>query len=49
MYEYHLVGYLKREYLAELLDRSYFIPRKIKKIVEVINNFEKYYILKPVW
>jgi Integrase zinc binding domain len=49
MYEYYFVGHIGREYLAELLDRSYFIPRKMKKIIEVIDNCEKCYISKLIW
>jgi H2C2 zinc finger len=48
MYKYHLVEHSGREYLTELLDRSYFILRKIKKITEVIDNCKKCYILKPI-
>jgi Integrase zinc binding domain len=49
MHEYRLVGHPRRKHLVELLDRFYFIPRKIKKITEVIDNCEKYHISKPVW
>jgi Integrase zinc binding domain len=49
MYEYRLAGHPGREHLAELLDKSYFILRKMKKIAEVINNCEKCHISKPVW
>jgi Integrase zinc binding domain len=48
MHEYYLIGHFRREYLAELLDRSYFIPGKTKKIVEVIDNCKKCHTSKPV-
>jgi Integrase zinc binding domain len=49
MHEYHLVGHSGREHLVELFDRSYFIPEKMKKIAEVIDNCEKCHTSKPVW
>jgi Integrase zinc binding domain/RNase H-like domain found in reverse transcriptase len=49
MHEHRLVGHPGREHLAELLDRSYFIPGKTKKIAEVIDNCKKCHTSKPVW
>jgi RNase H-like domain found in reverse transcriptase/Integrase zinc binding domain len=49
MHEYRLIGHSGRERLAELLDRSYFIPGKMKKIAEVIDNYEKCHTSKPIW
>jgi Integrase zinc binding domain len=49
IHEHRLVGHPGRERLAELLNRSYFIPGKTKKIAEVIDNCEKCHTSKPVW
>jgi hypothetical protein len=49
IYEYCLVGHPSRERLVELLDRAYFILRKMKKITEVIDNYEKCHTSKPIW
>jgi Integrase zinc binding domain len=48
IHEHRLVGHPGREHLVELLDKFYYIPRKTKKIAEVIDNCEKCYTSKPV-
>jgi Integrase zinc binding domain len=48
MHKHHLVEHPGREHLTELLNRSYFISRKTKKITEIIDNCEKCHTLKPV-
>jgi hypothetical protein len=48
IYKNHLVRHSRKECLAELLDRSYFISKKMKNITEVIDNYKKYYISKLI-